>query len=105
MPRERPKKWLKDLKKKKIIVSGVPTVTHWDRQRLVSPETQVRSQTQHSWLRIQHCHSCGLGHSCDLDVIPSPGTPNADRQSKKKKKKKELLFQIHSVDDHTPGYS
>ena len=25
-------------------------------------------------LRIQHCHSCGLGHSCGLDSIPCPVT-------------------------------
>ena len=28
----------------------------------------------HSRLRIQHCHNCGIGHSCSSDSIPGPGT-------------------------------
>ena len=47
---------------------------------------QVRSPAQHNGLRIQHCHSCDLGHNCGLDLIPSPGTPYATGWPKKKKK-------------------
>ena len=26
------------------------------------------------WLRIQHCHSCGLGHCCGKGSVPGPET-------------------------------
>ena len=29
---------------------------------------------RHSGLRIQHCRSYGIGHSCSSDSIPGPGT-------------------------------
>ena len=38
-------------------------------------------------LRIPSCRSCGIGHNCGLDLIPSPGTPYVRGQPKKKKKK------------------
>ena len=33
-----------------------------------------QSSAWHSGLRIRHCHSCGIGHNCGSDSIPSPGT-------------------------------
>lgn len=43
--------------------SGVPTVAQLDQQCLRSARMQVRSQAQHSVLRIWHCCSCGVGCS------------------------------------------
>ena len=39
----------------------------------------------HSNLRIQCCHSSGLGHCCDSGSIPGPGTSTCHRYRKKKK--------------------
>ena len=36
-------------------------------------EAWVQSPAWHSGLRIQCCCSCGIGHSCDLDLIPGLG--------------------------------
>lgn len=44
------------------------------------PARQVR-------LRIQHCHSCGLGGNCSSDLIPVPVTPYAMGQPKRRGKK------------------
>ena len=41
---------------------------------LVSVEAPVPSQARPSGLRIQHCCSCGVGHSSGLDLIPALGT-------------------------------
>ena len=38
---------------------------------------------QQSGLKIQHCHSCGVGHNCGSDVSPGPGTPHAGGGQKK----------------------
>ena len=37
-------------------------------------------------LRIRHCHSCGVGHSCRWDSVPGLGTPYAVGTTRKKKK-------------------
>ena len=54
---------------------------------LGSTGARVQSLAQHSGLRIQCCHSCGIGHKCSSDLIPSLGTPYADGQPKEKEKK------------------
>ena len=36
---------------------------------------QVRVPARHSELRIQHCHSCGIGHNHGSDLIPGLGIP------------------------------
>ena len=65
---------------------GVPTVVQQDWQPLGSTGMQVRSLAQHSGLRIQHCHSCGLGCDCSLDLIPGLGPPYAMGRPKMKNK-------------------
>ena len=56
------------------------SVTSWEHRM------QVRSPAQPSGLRIHHCHSCGLGHNCHLNLIPGQGAPYAMGRPKKKKK-------------------
>ena len=63
-------------------------MARWDWQHLCSMETQVWSLAQHSGLRIWHCCSCSVGHSCSSDLIPGLGTPCAMGWPKKKEKKK-----------------
>ena len=46
---------------------------------------QVRFWAWHSGLRIQHCHSCGLGRNCGSDLMPGPGAPYAVGWPKKEK--------------------
>ena len=41
---------------------------------LVAAEAWVQSLAWHSGLRIQPCHSCGIGHYCGSDSIRGPGT-------------------------------
>ena len=43
------------------------------------------------WVKIQHCHSCGVGHSFGLDLIPGSGTSLCCGGNLKKKKKKRFL--------------
>ena len=45
-------------------------------------------------LRIRHCCSCGVGHSCGLDLIPGPGTCIHLGCSLKKKKYIKHIFLI-----------
>ena len=56
---------------------------------LGSSGTRVQSPARQSRLRIQHCHSFGLGHDCGLDLIPDLGTSYAAGWPKMKKRKKE----------------
>ena len=58
-----------------------------NRRRLGSAGTQVPSPAWHRGLRIQHCHSCGIGHTCSSDLIPGPGAPHAMGRPKWKFKK------------------
>ena len=52
----------------------VPAVAPQDqRWRLGSTGMRVQSPARHSRLRIQHCHTCGVGWSCSSDGIPGPG--------------------------------
>lgn len=62
--------------KKKVFLgsSRCGTTQQW---HLWSTGTQVRSPAWHSGLRVQRCHSFGLGHSYDPDLIPGPGTAYA----------------------------
>ena len=55
---------------------------------LVSVEVRVQSLAWHSRLRIQHCHSCGVGRSSSLDSVPGLGTSICYRGGQKRKKKK-----------------
>ena len=63
---------------------GVPAVVQQD-PHLGSPRTQVRSPARHSGLRIQCCHSCGLGCNCGSDLIPGSGTAYAVGSQRDKK--------------------
>ena len=65
---------------------GAPAVAQWDWQHLGSAGMWVPSPAQHSGVRIQHCHSCGVGQDCSLDLIPGLGAPHAMGQSKNGKK-------------------
>ena len=61
----------------------------------VAAEVQVPSQAWCSWLRIQHCRSCGVGCSCGLDLIPGLGSSmyhKCGRKKKKKKKEKKVVL-------------
>ena len=69
---------------------GVSTVA----QQVKNPALSLQwcrfdPQPQCSGLRIWHCHSCGIGHSCGSDWIPGPGTSIRHECSQKKKKKKK----------------
>ena len=44
---------------------------------------------QHSGLEIQHCHSCGIGHSCSWDLSLAGNFHMVGVKMKKKKKKKK----------------
>jgi len=46
----------------------------------------------HSGLKIQHCHSCGIGCSSSSDSIPGPGTSICCGYSQKRKKKPICLL-------------
>ena len=71
---------------------GVSPVAQENRQHLGSTGTQVPSPPWCNELRIQHCHSCGLGYNCSFDLTPGPGTPCATGQPKKRKKRKLQNF-------------
>ena len=95
MPRERPKKWLKDKKKKKkkelpifwsFCCGTVGLVVSWEHW------VQVQSPVWHNGLRIQHCRRCGLGCNCGSDLIPGLGTSYAKGSQKRKKRRKSCLF-------------
>ena len=85
-------------------VMGAPAVAQGDRQCLGCAGTQVPSPAWHSGLRIQHCHSCSLGHDYGSDLILGLGTPYAMGWPKKKGQKKriQLCFTVYRVD---PQYS
>ena len=76
--------WLLGMLLAKVCWTGVPTVAQQDWQRIGSTGMQVKSLAQHGGLRVQDCRSC------DLDLIPGPGTPYAEGQPKKKEKKRVL---------------
>ena len=49
-----------------------PAVAQRHHKHLWTTGMQVQSLAPHSGLRIWHCHSCGIGHSCGSNVIPWP---------------------------------
>jgi len=57
---------------------------------LGSAGTQVPPPARHSGLRIQHCHSCGLGLDCDSDLIPCLRTLYAVDWPKKEKNNQNI---------------
>ena len=69
-------------------------MAQWDQQHLGNSGLQVRSLAWHSGSRIWHCCSCGLGHDCGLDLIPSLGTLHG---AAKKKKKNRIPFQNYFI--------
>ena len=83
----------------KRVVVGVPAVAQRDWLGLCSTGMQVRSPAQHSGLRFQHCHSCGIGCNCGSDMIPGLGTPYAvGWPEKEKKNKKHTKNDLHMKD-------
>lgn len=54
------------------------------------PETIIDSQVVAKIIQKQHGHTCGGYHSCSLDLILGPKTPNAAGQPKEKKKKRRV---------------
>ena len=72
---------------------GVPSVVQWVKnptaEAQVAGEAQVWSLAQCSGLRLQHCRSCSISHSCCLDSLTGLGTSIYRGCSHKKKKKKE----------------
>ena len=54
------------------------------------PETIIDSQVVAKIIQKQHGHTCGGYHSCSLDLILGPKTPNAAGQPKEKKKKRKV---------------
>ena len=81
---------------------GVPAVAQRNQRHLWSAGTQVQSPAWQSGLRIPHCHSCGIGHSCGSDLIPGPGTPPAvgwpkKRRRRRKKKKKPMRGDVSNT--------
>ena len=72
---------------------GVPVLVQWVKNLTAMPqvaaEAQVGSLAWCSELRILHCCSCGIGHSCGLNPIPGLGTSIWCGWSKKKEKKEK----------------
>ena len=64
---------------------------------LVSVVLLVRSPGQCKGLRIWHCHSWGIGHSCYSDLFPGLGTSICYRCSQKTKTKKPYHLQYKST--------
>ena len=75
--------------------AGVPTVVQRNQPHLGSSGRQVRSQVQHSGLRIQLCLSCGSGCNYGLDLILGPGTLYAERRPKTGRKREQSRGQHH----------
>ena len=76
-----------------------------DQQHLGSPQTQVQSPAWYSGLRIQHCCSCCLGRSWDLDLIS--GTVNSRMPQgvggqEKEGKKKITVSWMNTADIQEP---
>lgn len=65
----------------------VPSVAQWNWRPLGNAGTWVRSPAQHSGFSIWCCHSCSLGGSCSLNLIPGLGTPYATWWPKKKEER------------------
>lgn len=57
-----------------------------------STRKQVQAPTQHSGLKIRHCQSWNVGHSCGSDLIPGLGAFICLRAAKKGRKSGGFLF-------------
>jgi len=64
---------------------GVPAVVQQVKNLAVSVVTWVQSLAQWSGLRILHCCTYSIGHSCSLDSNPGPGTSICHGCGQKKK--------------------
>lgn len=75
-------------------------MTQQDLQCLCSIRTKVQSLVWPSELKIQCCHSCGIGRACTLtwDPIPGLGILYTLRKPKKEKKKAPLVILTWSQD-------
>ena len=62
----------------------------------------VQSLALHCGLGIQHCHSRGLCHSCDSDVIPGLGTPYAVGQPRKKNSMHSSINNVSKIHIRSP---
>ena len=60
----------------------------------VTAGVQVQFPAQYGGLRIQFCHSCGVGCSCGLDSVSGLGTSKCCWYSHKKKKKKKKTRRV-----------
>ena len=78
----------------KAQTSRIPPMAQWHWWPLGSSGMQVRSLAQHSGLRMQCCHSNGLGQNYGSDLIPGLGMPYATGQPKKKRKKKTFIVNL-----------
>ena len=76
------------IKKQKYM--GVSSVVQRDQQCFWSAGLWVWSLARQSRIRIQGCHSYGVGCSWDSDLIPGLGTPYALGAKKEKKKAAEI---------------
>ena len=57
----------------------------------VTAEALVWFPAQYSGLRIHRCCSCGVGYSCNLDLIPGPGNSICHECDQKEKRKNFFL--------------
>ena len=55
----------------------------------VSVAARIRSPAQRSGFRIWHHHSCSVGHSSGLNLIPGPGISICCKCGQKKNKERE----------------
>ena len=78
----------KDVIKKK---PWVPTVAQQVKDLVLSLRWYGLSSWPGSGLRIQHCCSCGIGHSCTLDSVPDLGTSICHGCGWERKKKKSHI--------------
>ena len=65
---------IEDTNQSKMLWTGVPAMAQQDQRYFWSSGMQVWSLAWHSGLRLQHCHTCSIDHSCSSDLIPGPGT-------------------------------
>ena len=91
----------KDIKgkiiEKSLTIKRWTTVVLWVKNLTaaqVTVEAWVQSSALCSELRIQHCFSCSVGHSCSSDSIPGLRTSTCHRCSCKKQKQKFNMIAI-----------
>ena len=64
---------------------GFPAVVQWVNDPACFCDNAGLIPGLVKWLRIQHCHTCGVGGSCNLDLIPAWELPCAAGAIKKGK--------------------